>query len=74
MMLESPDETFDELDERLSQQGLEKILELGGFYTKSGQMADGRWQLQILEMPFRGFGRRGCQFCRINVLPNPFMS
>ena len=39
MMLESPDETFDELDERLSQQGLEKILELGGFYTKSGQMA-----------------------------------
>jgi len=39
IMLDSPDEAFDELDEHYSQKGLEKILELGGFYTKSGQMA-----------------------------------
>ena len=34
MMLESPDETWDELDRDTSQRGLEKILELRGFYIK----------------------------------------
>ena len=38
MMLNSSEETWDELDRRTSAQGLEKILELGGFYIKSGQM------------------------------------
>ena len=38
MFLKSSDETFDELDRRTSQRGLDKILELGGFYIKSGQM------------------------------------
>lgn len=39
MMLDSPDEAFDKLNDYYSQKGLEKILELGGFYTKTGQMA-----------------------------------
>ena len=39
MILESNDETWDELDKETSQKGLDKILELGGFYIKSGQMA-----------------------------------
>ena len=38
MFLESPDEKWQELDIVTSQQGLEKILELRGFYIKSGQM------------------------------------
>lgn len=38
MFLESPDEKWKELDIVTSQQGLEKILELRGFYIKSGQM------------------------------------
>ena len=38
MFLDSPDETWDQLDKETSQQGLEKILSLRGFYIKSGQM------------------------------------
>ncbi len=38
MMLESPNETWVALDKDTSQKGLEKILELRGFYIKSGQM------------------------------------
>lgn len=37
MFLGSSDETWDELDKETSQKGLDKILELGGFYIKSGQ-------------------------------------
>lgn len=39
MFKESPDEVWDELDRVTSRQGLEKILELRGFYIKSGQLA-----------------------------------
>ena len=39
MFKESPDEVWDELDRQTSKQGLEKILELRGFYIKSGQLA-----------------------------------
>ena len=39
MFKESPDEVWDELDRETSKQGLEKILELRGFYIKSGQLA-----------------------------------
>ena len=39
MILQSDDATWDTLDQETSQEGLEKILELGGFYIKSGQMA-----------------------------------
>lgn len=38
MMLDSSDETWDELDKETSREGLDKILELRGFYIKSGQM------------------------------------
>jgi aarF domain-containing kinase len=38
MFLGSDDELWDDLDRETSQQGLDKILELGGFYIKSGQM------------------------------------
>lgn len=38
MMLESSDETWNQLDIETSQKGLTKILELGGFYIKSGQL------------------------------------
>lgn len=38
VILQSPDEIWYELDKDVSQKGLEKILELGGFYIKSGQM------------------------------------
>jgi len=38
MFLGSDDELWDELDRETSQQGLDKILELRGFYIKSGQM------------------------------------
>jgi len=38
MFLDSDDELWDELDKETSQQGLDKILELRGFYIKSGQM------------------------------------
>lgn len=34
----SPDHVWDQLDKETSKQGLEKILELRGFYIKSGQM------------------------------------
>ena len=36
--LQSPDEIWNELDKETSKKGLKKILELGGFYVKSGQM------------------------------------
>ena len=39
MFKESPDEVWDELDRETSKLGLEKILELRGFYIKSGQLA-----------------------------------
>ena len=39
MFKESPDEVWQELDRQTSKQGLEKILELRGFYIKSGQLA-----------------------------------
>ncbi|GKY97632.1 hypothetical protein MPSEU_000721600 [Mayamaea pseudoterrestris] len=35
---QSPDHVWDELDKETSQQGLDKILELQGFYVKAGQM------------------------------------
>lgn len=38
VILQSPDETWHELDNEISQKGLAKILELRGFYIKSGQM------------------------------------
>jgi aarF domain-containing kinase len=38
MILESDDETWDELDKETSAVGLLKLLDLGGFYIKSGQM------------------------------------
>lgn len=38
MLRDSPDEVWDALHEETSKQGLEKILELRGFYIKSGQM------------------------------------
>lgn len=38
MLLRSSDEKWEELDRETSQKGLEKILELRGFYIKSGQM------------------------------------
>ena len=39
MLLESPDEVWDELHDETSKAGLDKIMELQGFYVKSGQMA-----------------------------------
>jgi len=39
MILESPDEVWDELHKETSKAGLDKIMELQGFYVKSGQMA-----------------------------------
>ena len=39
MIMNSPDEVWDQLHRETSQQGLDKILELQGFYVKSGQMA-----------------------------------
>ena len=39
MFRESPDEVWDELDRETSKKGLDKILELRGFYIKSGQLA-----------------------------------
>ena len=38
MLLQSPDEVWDELHKETSLAGLNKILELQGFYVKSGQM------------------------------------
>eukprot|EP00970_Alexandrium_tamarense_P004410 scaffold749_cov193-Alexandrium_tamarense.AAC.10 len=38
MLLDSPDEVWDQLHEATSKNGLDKILELQGFYIKSGQM------------------------------------
>jgi aarF domain-containing kinase len=38
MLLQSPDEVWDELHKETSKAGLDKILELQGFYIKSGQM------------------------------------
>jgi aarF domain-containing kinase len=38
MLLGSSDEKWEELDRETSQKGLQKILELRGFYIKSGQM------------------------------------
>lgn len=43
VFLGSSQETFDELDRARSKQGLDKILELGGFYTKTGQMVSTRY-------------------------------
>eukprot|EP00984_Skeletonema_dohrnii_P026132 scaffold15425_cov141-Skeletonema_dohrnii-CCMP3373.AAC.5 len=37
--MQSPDEVWDELHEETSKAGLDKIMELQGFYVKSGQMA-----------------------------------
>jgi aarF domain-containing kinase len=39
MILDSPDHVWDELHEETSKAGLDKIMELRGFYVKSGQMA-----------------------------------
>ena len=39
MICDSDQSTWDDLDQETSQEGLDKILELGGFYIKSGQMA-----------------------------------
>mmetsp|Transcript_12349 Transcript_12349/g.18653 ORF Transcript_12349/g.18653 Transcript_12349/m.18653 type:complete len:579 (+) Transcript_12349:44-1780(+) len=39
MIMQSPDEVWDELHEETSKAGLDKIMELQGFYVKSGQMA-----------------------------------
>jgi aarF domain-containing kinase len=39
MAMGLPDEEWDELDRKTSKKGLEKIMSLGGFYVKSGQMA-----------------------------------
>jgi len=39
MLLQSPDEVWDELHRETSKAGLDKIMELQGFYVKSGQMA-----------------------------------
>jgi aarF domain-containing kinase len=36
--LDSPDETWDQLHDETSKKGLDKILQLKGFYIKSGQM------------------------------------
>ena len=38
MMIDSPDEVWDQLHEETSKAGLDKIMELQGFYVKSGQM------------------------------------
>ncbi|KAL3816331.1 hypothetical protein ACHAXA_011431 [Cyclostephanos tholiformis] len=38
MMLDSPDHVWDKLHEETSRAGLNKIMELQGFYVKSGQM------------------------------------
>lgn len=38
MMMDSPDDVWDRLHEETSKAGLEKIMELQGFYVKSGQM------------------------------------
>ncbi len=38
MAVESDDDVWEQLDIDTSRQGLEKILDLGGFYIKSGQM------------------------------------
>jgi aarF domain-containing kinase len=37
-IVDSPDHVWEELDKETSKQGLDKILELRGFYIKSGQM------------------------------------
>ena len=39
MLIDSPDETWEQLHQETSLKGLNKILELQGFYVKSGQMA-----------------------------------
>jgi len=38
MMVDSPDEVWDQLHKETSKAGLDKIMELQGFYVKSGQM------------------------------------
>jgi len=38
MMMDSPDEVWDQLHKETSKAGLDKIMELQGFYVKSGQM------------------------------------
>jgi hypothetical protein len=38
-IFDKPDDHWEELDERASAQGLDKIMELRGFYIKAGQMA-----------------------------------
>jgi aarF domain-containing kinase len=38
MMMDSPDEVWDNLHKETSKAGLDKIMELQGFYVKSGQM------------------------------------
>ena len=39
MIMQSPDDVWDELHAETSKAGLDKIMELQGFYVKSGQMA-----------------------------------
>lgn len=39
MLIDSEEETWEELHKETSLKGLNKILELQGFYVKSGQMA-----------------------------------